>query len=81
MMEAKKEIEDEKPKEVIGETFMQGCFSGKHYTRAKYRCPNCRRRNVGLEDGLGREFPTFISVACESCQTPLIIRPWTAENK
>jgi hypothetical protein len=79
MMEAKKEIEDQKLKEVVAETFMQGAFSGEHYTRAKFRCPGCHRRHVALESGSGRDFPTSIQAICESCGASLIIRGWKPE--
>jgi DNA-directed RNA polymerase subunit RPC12/RpoP len=78
-MEDQKEI-DQKPKEIIAEGFMQGCFSGEHYTRAKYKCSACHRRHVALESGPGRDFPTSISVICETCGTKLIIRGWQPEK-
>jgi DNA-directed RNA polymerase subunit M/transcription elongation factor TFIIS len=72
---------EEKPKEVVADNFMQGAFSGEHYTRAKFRCPACHHRHVAQESGPGRDFPTSITATCESCQARLVIRGWQPENK
>jgi predicted RNA-binding Zn-ribbon protein involved in translation (DUF1610 family) len=71
-----KEVEEKKETEITGETFLQGCYGQKHYTRSKFRCPNCRHWHVAVEDGLGRDFPTSIPAICETCGMKLIIRGW-----
>jgi hypothetical protein len=71
-----KEVEDQKPKEVVGETFLQGAYGKQHYTRSQLRCPGCHRRHVALEEGLGRDFPTSIPAVCETCGASLVIRGW-----
>ena len=79
-MEDQKEVEDQKTIEVVGDTYLQGCFSGRHYTRSKYKCPNCHHRHVAVEDGLGRDFPISIQAICESCGAKLVIRGWNSTD-